>query len=368
MKKILIFGMMDTVGGIESYILGLLKNIDVEEYNFDFLSKGIQNFTYQEEIKKISPKSKFYFIPKYSQNPVKSVKTLVDIFKTNKYDIVYMNSGFSSDMLFVAPYVDNNTKIIVHSHMSFSDISTWRTVLFRNYLNVRANIKLACSTKAAEWLYGKKEISKGKVKIIKNGIDTTTFRFNENDRKIIRKQYGLDDNEILIGHVGRFVPTKNHYYLIEILKKILNVEPRVRLMLIGDGPLKNEIVEKISSENLEKSVIIAGIKSDIHRYYSAFDVFVLPSVHEGFPLTGVEAQSMGLVSLFSNSIDDSIVLTDKAQMLPITKDSLDSWVQCILNVSKYYQDDRAQYSRIVSKAGYDIKDVADTIVKLFDKE
>ena len=167
--------------------------------------------------------------------------------------------------------------VIVHSHSSgmYSKRKRFFANIFAPLLTVYADKYCACSKLAAENLFSKHIIRENKYKIINNAIETRKFLYNQDVRSEIRNKLGIND-EIIVGHVGRFVEVKNHSFLIEVFKEIKKQLPNSKLLLVGDGELKSQIQDKVAEFGLSDSVIFAGQRSDTYRYYQAMDLFVLP--------------------------------------------------------------------------------------------
>ena len=160
----------------------------------------------------------------------------------------------------------------------------------------------ACSELAGRYLFGNKTFDQGKVKIIHNAIDLDKFKFDPDARKKLRKELGIDDETIVIGHVGRFVQTKNHHFLVYAFKKYHNKNPNTKLLLIGTGPLEEKIKAQVKKLNLEDSVLFLGQRNDTNKLYSVMDIFCLPSLYEGLPVAGIEAQAAGLPCVYSDKV------------------------------------------------------------------
>ena len=174
----------------------------------------------------------------------------------------------------------------------------------------------ACSEVAGRYLFGNKAFDQGEVKIIHNAIDVEKFKFDKVARKKLRKEFGIMDSTIVIGHVGRFVQTKNHTFLVDVFKKYHERNPDSKLLLIGIGPLENQIKDKIRKLDLVESVIFLGQRDDINKLYSVMDIFCLPSLYEGLPVVGVESQATGLPIIFSNGVSHEAIISKNAKIVP----------------------------------------------------
>ncbi len=364
MKKILIFGYSSMVGGVETYISNLLKHIDKNKFTIDLLV--------QEEIVGINADklennyNRIYIVENFKKHPLKAYKTLVRIYKQNNYDIIYMCLSTSSSVLYALPAKKyNKVKIVVHSHNG-SDIKAFQHIIFRGILNNVADVKLACSQLAAEWMYGKKKIKKEQIIIINNAIETDRFLFNQDARNKIRESLKIDDNQFLIGHVGRFSQQKNQIELIDIFSELLKINPEFMLLLIGDGELKSKVIEKCKQNKISDKVIILDSKSNIYEYYQAMDLFVMPSLFEGLPIVGIEAQTSGLNCIFSSNITEESNITGNIIFLELKEHK--KWCEQICKIKDHYNIlDRKNDIIIQSliQSGYDLKNETRKIEYIF---
>ena len=223
--------------------------------------------------------------------------------------------------------------------------------IFRPILNLASSKRLACSTEAANWLFGKKKLNE--IVIVNNGIDTDRFTFNEENRQRIRKKYQISNDTLLIGHIGRFSEQKNHKFILDVFKEIKYQHPNSKLLLLGVGELQNIIEGKVQQMHLNNDVIFAGLKSNTQDFYSAFDVFLMPSIYEGLPVVGIEAQSEGLPCFFSSNISNLIKITQNAHVLPLSMGP-QKWAEVILATS-IEKSNRNEYADKVSASGFSIK-------------
>lgn len=175
----------------------------------------------------------------------------------------------------------------------------------------------ACSELAGRYLFGNKAFDRGKVKIIHNAIDIEKFKFDEVARKKLRKEFGIKDSTVVIGHVGRFVQQKNHTFLVDVFNEYHKKNLDSKLLLVGSGPLEDEIKKKVERLGFKDSVLFLGQRDDINKLYSVMDIFCLPSLYEGLPVVGVEAQAAGLPTIFSNRISEEVIVSSYAKIVSI---------------------------------------------------
>ena len=202
-----------------------------------------------------------------------------------------------------------------------------------------------------------------KVYLINNGVDLEKFRFNELTRNRIRKDLKLED-EILIGHVGRFCFQKNHDYFLNILEILKNKKIPSKLLLIGEGPDEHMFKEKLKQYQLENEVIFWGVSNKVQELFMAMDVFVLPSHFEGLPIVGVEAQATGLPVIFSNKITTSAKLTDNVSFLGIEAKDAAKWVDTIV-CYKNKAINRKQAYFLLKEKKFSIQDTVKSFIELY---
>lgn len=332
MIKVLYAGMTDNMGGIENFIINYYRNINNKNITIDFINIYDNKLCFSDEIEK---KSKIFNVPNYYKHPFRYIKEVKKILIKERYDIIHCNMN-SAVMLYplIAAKLAKTPIIISHSHNSSSDKGVIKNVLHsinKNFIPLLANEFWACSKTAGEWFYSKKILAGKHFKVVNNAIDMKKFTYDANIRNSKRNELGILNSEKVVGHVGRFNKQKNHEFLIKVFNEYLKVDKNLKLVLVGSGPLENNIKNMINELKLEDKVIFLGGRTDVNELYCAFDYFVMPSLYEGLPLVGVEAQATGLPCVFSSNITDEIMITQNAYKLSL-RDSLDIWVDTIKNI------------------------------------
>lgn len=214
----------------------------------------------------------------------------------------------------------------------------------------------ACSTAASKWLYKNRA---ERAILLKNGIECEKFQFSLEIREQIRTELQLNENTLVLGHVGRFNHQKNHSFLIDIFQEVNKMIPNSQLILAGDGPLLPTIKKKILELNLEGNVKLLGVRDDIHQLLQAFDIFVFPSLHEGLPVTLIEAQCAGLPCIISNHITTEVDMgVNLVSYLPLS--DLKIWCTTIKDLAIRSKSREALLSAL-SEKGYDIRNTAQSI-------
>lgn len=317
-------------GGTEALWMNYYRNIDRTKIQFDFLVESESKIIDKEEIEKLG--GHVIIIPSY-KNPFKYIKTLTKIFKDNKYDIVHSNMNALSVFTLKAAKKAGIKVRIAHSHSS-SNKKEWKKNIIKNLLRPfskkYATDYFACSEHAGRWLFGDKTYDQGKVKIIKNAIDIEKFKFNEENRKSIRNEFDILEDEILIGNVGRMMPQKNQSFLLKVFAKYHQKNPKSKLMIINDGPLFEELQARVTDLKITDSVIFVGPKADLYRYYSAFDIFTLPSLYEGLGIVLVEAQANGLNCIASTNVPREADGTGYVNFVELQEQK---WINALSNIN-----------------------------------
>lgn len=265
-----------------------------------------------------------YFIVPHVKHLGKFKKAFKKILTENKFDIIHSHiNTLSVFPLKVAKKCGYPIRI-AHSHSQSNKHEFIRNLIknfLRKFSKKYATKYLACGIAAGRYQYGDKTFDEGKVTVLRNAIYTDRFAFNQKDREDLRKELGIQDNEILVGTIGRLCSQKNQQYIL----KMATLAKEVKFVIVGAGPLEDELKAFIKDNNLD-NVIMYGTSDKAYRFYSAFDVFVLPSLYEGVPVTGVEAQTNGVYTLFSDQVSPESQASSYVKFLPIEDKDLDLWV------------------------------------------
>ena len=268
-------------GGVESVVMNYYKNIDRNKIQFHFLCDEDSTDIPYEEIEKLG--GKVIVIPPY-QKLFKYQKELYRIFKENNYKIIHSHiNALSVFPLRIAKKAGVPIRI-AHSH-STSNKKEWKKnilkMILRPFSKLYANNYFACTEYAGKWLFGKKVVERKELNVINNAIDLKKFEFNENTREDLRKELGIKEDVLVIGHVGRFMKQKNHEFLIDVFEKAIKQDDNIYLILVGQGPLEDKIKEMAKEKGIEYKILFLGQRNDVNKLYQAMDIFVLPSLYEG---------------------------------------------------------------------------------------
>lgn len=317
-------------GGVEAVVMNYYRNIDKTKVQFHFICDNDSTNIPYDEIEKLG--GKVILISPY-QKVFKYQKELKKIFKENNYKIVHSHINTLSIFPLMAAKLANVPVRIAHSH-STSNKKEWKKNLLKQILKpfskIYATDYMCCSELAGRWLFGNKTYDKGKVYLLNNAIDLEKFSYNEEIRKKKRKELGIKNNQIVIGHIGRFVAQKNHTFLIDIFNEFHKKEKDAVLLLIGQGPLMNKVKDKVNNLGLSDSVKFLGQRSDVNELYQAFDIFLLPSLYEGLGMVVIEGQVAGLPCICSTEVPPVAKISKKCKFIRL-KDDEKIWNDAILN-------------------------------------
>lgn len=341
-------------GGAENALMNYYRHIDRDKIQFDFLLTDTRKTLFEDEINSLGGHV-FRVRPLNLSNPVPYILDVYRFFKTHKeYKIVHSHTSSKSLLpLLIAKSQDFPVRCS-HSHNSKTETGLKGKVrdILKPFLKLVATDWLSCGYQAAVWLYGEKSAKSGSVTVFKNVIETEKFRYDLSIRNEYRKKYEISPEKILLGHTARFNTQKNHLFDVEILASIKNKGIPVKLMLIGDGELKQSIVSKAKEMGVIDDIIFTGVVSDVYNYEQAFDVFILPSLYEGLPLSIIEAQVSGLPCFTTKgTVSYECSVTDLVHYLPLEAGA-EKWAEEIIEATMVSRRDRWNE---VADAGYDAK-------------
>lgn len=342
-------------GGQETLIMNIYRCIDRSCLQFDFLVSDTAPGDYDAEIRELG--GRILFQPQSGKSiphvtPLLNAGKLYGFLKSVRKDYIavhfHNHHAYSSLLQVVPARLAHMGNVILHSHNN-SGPHPFVHRLVRPLLNSFRFIRFSCSDKASEWMYSGRE-----ARMVRNGVLTENFRFNEPARSALRKELGLDGRKVIL-HVGRFTRQKNHGMLIDIFNAVHRLDSTAHLVLVGRGETEDSTIEKIRSLNLESAVSVLGVREDIAELMSACDLFLLPSLHEGLPVVLVEAQANGIPVLCSDVITSESVLAENLLMLPLSA-SPEEWAACALELLR--SGHAAENCGEVAARGFDIKQVA----------
>lgn len=348
MEKIRVLQMVGSLGnaGLETVIMNYYRNINRNKIQFDFVVSSLVKQKYDDEIEKMG--GKIFRLPSRNKHPIKYMKSLAKILKENNYKIFHCNTNSASCTVDLAVAKFCNIPIrIAHSHNS-SCVKKVQHYLLKPFLNFVVTDRFACSKIAADWVFGKR-----KYNLINNAIDVSKFKFEQKTREKIRKQLNIDNEDKVIGVVGRLSNQKNPLFMLEVFNELIKRNFKCKLLMIGSGELKNDVEKRAKELKITENIIFTGNINNVNEYYSAMDIFCMPSLYEGLSVALIEAQTNGLKCIISENITKEAIITDNVSILPIDKGTR-IWTDMIIEtLIKNYTDHSDVIFQIVNN-GYDI--------------
>ena len=360
----------EAFGGVSAMVYQIYQHIDHNKIQFDFVAPNVTSYyPYRDEIEAAG--GRIYELHADGMLLLRKLRYFVRLYRhlrKQRYRIVHINSGsvmFNLQTAAIARLAGVK-RILVHSHNAGNEGARMKrlTPLLRKMITWFSTDYLACSHKSAEYMFDRRVINEHQYHLILNGIDVEEHKFSQNSRDKIRAEYGLEDKRVLL-HVGRFNVQKNHSRLIQIFQAYLKKHPDSVLLLIGEGELYDRIHEMVTRDHMENNVMFLGLRKDVADFMSAADVFVLPSLYEGLPVVGIEAQCSGLPCVFSAEITRETDITGKNCFVPLEKDDK-VWTAAI-DAAMQNRIDRNCAREYVETAEYTIQATARKMEHLYLK-
>lgn len=350
-------------GGKKNLIMEYYRHIDRTKIQFDFICDSDSNGIPIQEIQELG--GKVYRIAPY-QNIIKNLYQIYMICKQNKYAIVHGYNGTMNIFGMFAAWLAG-VPIRINESISMAHYSDKKTILkniLKPFSTCFATHYMANGEMCGRWQFGNNAFEEGRVVIFKTVIDAEHNAYNVEIRNRCRNALNLVD-KIVIGHIGRLTEQKNTLFILDVFNEIQKKEKRARLLIVGDGNLREEMLKKIKLLNLEKFVIYLGRREDIDQFYNAMDAFLLPSLYEGLPVVGIESQAHGLPIFFSTEVPkESSVCSDIGFFIDLTVPA-EIWADIILNAT--YENMKIRRSRVedIQKAGFDSRTEANKLTDYY---
>lgn len=362
MKRILCLISCMNAGGAETFLMKLYRQIDRTRYQLDFCINVPEKCFYEDEI--LAMGGRIFRIPSKSENRKEFTRQLTEIVRREKYESVLRITSNAMGFMDLKVAKKAGAKICAARSSNSSDGKGWKPWLAHRlgklFYGKYVDVKFAPSDLAAIYTFGKKAYDGGKVTILHNAVDLRVFHYDPEGRARIRTELGIGENTLLVGHVGRFDPQKNHSQLLSVYAELARKQPDSKLLLVGKGKLEQPLREQAEALGITDRVIFAGVRSDIPQVLSAMDVFVFPSLYEGMPNTVIEAQSTGLPCIIADTITREADITGLVQYLSLETPA-DQWAAAALSAAaKPRRDTREDFE----KNHYDIRGVAGEFVAL----
>lgn len=338
--------------GIETMLMNYYRYMDKSKVQFDFLCNKKKPGAYDDEIKSMG--GRIYHTP--GLNPAKYpvyLKYMRELFQEHpEYKIVEAHNGALGVYALHAAKVSKIPVRIFHAHGA-SITKDWKLpikLVCKACLPTNMTHHFSCGVEAAKCYFGQKVVDENDYVLIPNAIDVARFIYNPKIRNKIRKENNLE-NKHVVGHVGRFMAQKNHTFLMDVFAEVLKIDSQAHLVLLGDGELMDEIKRKTADLGISEHVTFVGNVGNANEWYQAFDCFVLPSIWEGLPVVGVEAQAADLPCVFSSAITREIGLSQRAKFVPLTE-SVSVWAKTLCDALQ--QNERNDNTKLITEHHYNI--------------
>lgn len=340
--------------GTENVIMNWYKNINREKVSFDFLVQSEGQL--DNEIREMG--GRIFYIKNSDNNQYK--KHLSKFFSENKYDVVHTHTHKEMGLILECAKKNSIACRIAHSHNARTDLGNiYKFMKKIKSFSIKMNATdfLACSKEAGEWLFPYKNID---IKIVRNAIDIEKFKFDYKKRNKIRDELNIKENELLLGHVGRLAKEKNQEYILKIVSELSKRKEQIKLLLIGDGPLRIDLENKAKELGIRKSVIFLGNINNVSEVLNAIDIFVFPSMHEGLGMVAIESQMNGLKTILSKNVPQEAII-NKELCRRLCVNNINDWIVEILNLRGSLKRKEA----IELNENYDIKKMIKELEKIY---
>lgn len=312
-------------GGISKVVLNYRESIDSSKFSFSFITHGEREDFHNELI---NQGSVIYYLKSIGKQGIWNYKKdLQKIVNENYFDIVHVHMSHLNGLFSYILHLNGVINIVTHAHTA--KLPNKKHFIFLpilRYINNKySTAQIACGHDAGRFCYKKYPFT-----VLNNSIDYSLFNENTIGENSLRNSLNLDSDSILIGHVGAFIRQKNHKFIVQYFKKISQILPNVYLILVGVGQLKERVMKSFDNETLQR-VFFLGKRNDVYSIMKQLDIFILPSLFEGLPVVGIEAQTAGLNCIISKNVDKNIdIKLGLVTFLPIEK-GVEKWVETTLD-------------------------------------
>ncbi len=345
--------------GVTNVIFNLCNAMNRKDIIFDYISVNEPDNIYTNAIHRFG--GNVFVLNRNVRNPIGYLIKLRRIILKGKYDIVHAHGNSATLALEMVAALSCGCRVrIAHGHSTSCHFTVIHRVLLPLF-RACCTHRLACGEAAGKWLYGKRTFH-----VVKNGVDTSRFAFNSGKRAFIREKFGIATDDLVIGNVGSFISVKNQTFLVDIMRELTVYDKRCRLFLVGEGPLRGCIEEKVLKLNLEENVIFIGETDYPENFLSACDIVVMPSIYEGVPLSLIEAQANGLLCLVSDTVSSEVDKTGNLIFCSLS-DGAEKWANIIQkNVSHSNRFETSQSAIVkITQGGFDIRTNAAELRKYY---
>lgn len=361
-RVLVVLSSVNKGGGVQSKIMDLYRQVDKEKLQFDFLILSKGKLTFEEEILKLG--GKIHFLGSKKDIGIKKLLiNLNNLMRKEKYIAVHSLVSLNDSLILLIALINKIRIRISHSRGSdyYKPINVNLARILKVVIHFTATHKIASSKKAGKFLFIKNDFE-----VVLNSFNYATYtKMLEKPKEYFKKSIGVPTEKIVIGNVARFIIGKNHKFFISLAKELLKRNIDFHIVLVGEGEVRESILENIKEHNLEAYFSLFDNQDNIEEFYRAFDVFLLPSISEGFGNVVVEAQAAGTLAIVSyavpNEVDLGIGLLKHANL-----EKIDEWISLIINRKDLLEEiNRSEMNNILLKKGFDINSTADKMFKIY---
>ena len=365
-KRVLVYSEAWGQGGIESFLMELFRRDQSHGLFFTVFSCWDWNMSMDAELEALGI-ARYTVFPGYKPGQAKRLKEgsagFAEVIDLVKPGAVYVNTMNGMGFLYTDVAKRCGVPVrVAHSHNSAygSGQAAAKAVAHafgKDVLGGSATDRLACSDDAGRYLFGNRAFT-----IVNNGIDTNRFAFNAEARAELRARFGIPQDVPLFGSVGRLAEAKNPLFQIRTFAEILKLEPDARYLMVGDGDMKQQVVDLVQELGLGDRVIMPGYLSDPAPVYSALDCFLMPSLYEGLAIVRIESQCARCAIVCSEALPPEAHVTDAEVLMPLTAGEK-AWAEKAVEMARM-DGDRTIYAELVRNAGFDADDTALRVVTI----
>ena len=344
-------------GGLETMLMNYYRNIDRTKMQFDFLVHRDFVADYDDEIQSLG--GRIYRLPRLNPMSRSYLQQLDNFFATHKeYQIVHSHLDCMAGIPLIYAKQHGIPVRIAHAHSNSQekDKKYLLKLLYKSNIARNATDLFACGQEAGAWMFHTDDFM-----ILNNAINSQEYVYDEIKRRDIREELHISKESFVVGHVGRFFPVKNHRFIIEIFAELLKRNNQSMLLLVGDGDLKEQIENQAQQLGIKDHIIFTGIRSDVPALLQGMDCFLFPSLHEGLPVSIIEAQAAGLPCYISDAVPIECKKTHLVEQIPLSF-SAKEWADRIFQSRRL---EREHTSDLIIDAGFDIKENAQWLQKYY---
>lgn len=330
-------------GGVEAFLMNMYRYMDRSKIQFDFLLRSRENI-YEKEIKNLG--GEIFYSASFPKHYLKNKQQVREILAKNSYSVIHVHANA---LLYMTALIEAKRMgipcRIMHSHSTAAKYSWTLPIHKFNQKRIEnlATRELACSENAAKWMFGHPCL------IVKNAINLERFQYNEYTRAALRHKLGISDDIFVLGHVGRFLPVKNHQFILNVFSEIIKQKKKAVLILVGTGELFQKIQIMAEKMAIIENIHFLGVRTDIDCILNIFDAFIFPSLYEGLGISVIEAQANGLSVFCSENIPKEACISNSVHRINLSLGAK-YWAEQILNT----ENTRTNNLTLLCEAGYNI--------------